>query len=222
MSMPQFQALSLSRAASAVALVLVLAAPAAAGPPLLCDRFEPGPGAVLLPWGDATRGWNTPDDSYDTRRLIPDTLRLLSADAPVLARMENLRRAALYAARDRNLAAELLATVLARTEAPHGSTRARALASFDAGYLIETYRQAHQVLKWRMLNGTLQDAWAFDADPAQDGYPMVQRALALAGSDPVIEYAASLMTSGAVSSEHRRRALAAGNSDRVLAWHLAR
>ncbi len=135
--------------------------------------------------------------------------------------MENLRRAALYAAQDRHVGAELLSAVLARAREAGGSARERALANFDAGYLIETYRQAYQVLKFRMLSGAVEDAWAFDTEPIQDGYPMVQWALALSGPDPVMEYAASLMTSGASSLAHRRRALE-GKADPVLARHLAR
>ena len=85
---------------------------AEAGPPLICHAFDAGK-APLLPWtpGD---GWNTPDRAYDVQRLTADTMRLLSPEAPVLARMENLRRATIYAAKDRRVAAELLAAVLGR------------------------------------------------------------------------------------------------------------
>jgi hypothetical protein len=93
-------------------LLLALASTVEAGPPLICVPFETGD-AALLPWGQG-QGWNTPDGRYDVRRLTRDTLQLLTAEAPVLARMENLRRATIYAAGDRRVADELLGAVLER------------------------------------------------------------------------------------------------------------
>jgi len=51
-----------------------------------------------LPWTASTnpKDWNTRKADYDTRRLADDTLALLSDQTPVIARMETLRRAALY------------------------------------------------------------------------------------------------------------------------------
>jgi hypothetical protein len=94
-------------AAATVAGLLAVSTAATAGPPLICHPFDAGPAAVL-PWGQGP-GWNTPDRSYDVERLTADTLRLLSPEAPVRARMENLRRATIYASKDRRVAAELLA-----------------------------------------------------------------------------------------------------------------
>ncbi len=215
---------NLSRLAGVLVLLLV-AARADAGPALLCESFEPGAGAVLLPWGDASRGWNTPDPAYDSRHLVRDTLRLLSADAPVLARMENLRRATIYAAGDRDAAAALFAALMTRARAADGSAYERALALFDAGYLAESYAQGHQVFTFGMLNAERRRTWTFDKggrEAGESGYPMVQQALALAGPNPAMEYAASLMTTGAASAGHRQRALAGGTADPVLARHLAR
>jgi hypothetical protein len=122
----------------ALGLVLSLAGVAEAGPPLICHPFQAG-SAPLLPWA-AGQGWNTPDRAYDVSTLPADTLRLLSADAPILARMENLRRATIYAAQDRRVAQELMKALVARAEAGGGSRDP--LAWFDAGYLVESYRQA--------------------------------------------------------------------------------
>ena len=47
------------------------------------------------------QNWNTPDPVVRRAKLTADTLRLLSADAPILARMENMRRATIYAGQDR-------------------------------------------------------------------------------------------------------------------------
>jgi hypothetical protein len=185
-------------------VVLTLAAPSEAGPPLICHRFDAG-GAALLPWSDAP-GWKTPDPRYDVRQLTTDTLRLLTPDAPVLARMENLRRATIYAAQDKTVAAELLAAVTSRLERAGDD----ALAWFDAGYLIESYRQARGIAGWDMA-----------AAIGHDGYSLVRKAMKLAGGSPEMEFAASLMKSGAEYANHRRRALAAAKPGSLLAKNLA-
>ena len=171
----------------AAALVVALPMISEAGPPLICHPFQTS-GAELLPWG-AGPGWNTPDHGYDVQRLTADTLRLLSADAPVLARMENLRRAVIYAARDKRVADQLLAAVTARvTETPNP------VALFDAGYLIESFEQAAHIYGWKVTTA--------------DGYAMVKAALQVGGSHAEMEFAAALMTSGAASAAHLRKARA--------------
>jgi hypothetical protein len=87
---------------AAVAFVVVSAAvPAFAGPPLICHPFETRGGA-LLPWDARGPGsnWNAPLASYNTARLTDDVVKLLDTDSPVLTRMENLRRATIYAQKD--------------------------------------------------------------------------------------------------------------------------
>src|SRR5262245_19064882 len=93
---------------------LVLASPALAGPPLICHPFAVS-GEPLLPWSES-RNWHSPDRRYDVQALTRDTLELLSDDAPILARMENLRRATIYAAEKPEVGVELLRAVMARTE----------------------------------------------------------------------------------------------------------
>ena len=121
-------------------LVLVsltaLATLAHAGPPLVCHAFDTG-GAKSLPWA-ASANWNSPDRSYDLKRLIPDTLSLLSPETPVVVRMETMRRASIYANKDPRIAYELLSRLMARALESESS-----LALFDAGYLAETYKQVH-------------------------------------------------------------------------------
>ena len=75
----------------------VMASPALAGPPLICHPFVTE-GGTLIAWGDGP-GWNTPDHSYDITKLVADTAGALTPDTPVLTRMENLRRATIYAMR---------------------------------------------------------------------------------------------------------------------------
>jgi hypothetical protein len=201
-------------------LMLVGAAGAAeAGPPLICHPFDAGK-APLLPWAGG-QGWNNPDRSYDVQRLTADTIRLLSPEVPVLARMENLRRATIYAAQDRRVAAELLTAVLGNALTAAAKEPANALAWFDAGYLIESYRQASHVFKWDMLAGAERAAWNLRSEPGLDGYSFIRKALQLAGAHPEIEFAASLMKEGAVSAEHRRRALTGAPTGSLLAKNMA-
>lgn len=191
----------------ALGLVLSLATVAEAGPPLICHAFDTGK-AALLPWTPGPN-WNSPDRSYDVRKLTADTLRLLTADAPILARMENLRRATIYASSDKKVAAELLSAVFARAQSAAGATSA--LALFDAGYLVESYKQASHIYKWDML-----------ASAVVDGYALVKKAITVSTSNPEMEFAASLMTNASTAAEHRRRAAAGANAGSLLAKNLAR
>jgi hypothetical protein len=182
--------------------LFVLSHGAEAGPPLLCHPFDAGTAAVL-PWGDGS-GWNAPDRSYDTEQLTADTLRVLSDDAPVLARMENLRRATIYAAQDRHAAAELLIAVLGRALTKEAEGSPDPLAWFDAGYLIESYRQASHVYRWNMLSGAERSSWTLRDEPqGLDGYLFVRKALASTRATPEMELAASLMKEGEVAAAHR-------------------
>jgi hypothetical protein len=205
----------------ALGVVLSLARAVEAGPPLICHSFDAG-NASLLPWARG-QGWNTPDRNYDVQRLTADTMRLLSPDAPILARMENLRRATIYAAQDRRVAAELLAAVLAQALTASAAGSRDALPWFDAGYLIESYRQASSIYKWDMLSATEKTSWTIRSEPQNlDGYRFVQKALELSRSNAEMEYAASLMKEGAASAEHRRRAAAGAPAGSLLARNLSR
>jgi len=208
-----------SRTVLASLVMVGIAAVVEAGPPLICHQFDAG-NARLLPWASNGTNWNTPDPSYDITKLTADTLRLLSSDAPVLARMENMRRATIYAGRDERVAAELLAAVMARAQSDAGKGR-DALAWFDAGYLVESYRQASHIYKWDMLTGNAKSDWKLRNDPGVDGYALVRKALQVGGANPEMEFAASLMKDGAASAEHLRRARAGALSGSLLARNLA-
>src|SRR5262245_30371578 len=133
------------------AAVFMLAETAEAGPPLICHPFDAG-SAAMLPWGPG-QGWNTPDRSYDVQRLTADTLRLLTPATPVIARMEIMRRATIYANQDRKVALALMKAVLDRAKATPEASR-DPLPWFDAGYLIESYRQMKNAGPWGdMLTG---------------------------------------------------------------------
>ena len=180
---------------------------AEAGPPLICHPFDAG-SAPLLPWGPGT-SWNSPDRSYDVHRLTADTLQLLTPTTPVLARMEIMRRATIYAGKDKKVAGALLKAVLDRARALPQHSR-DSLSWFDAGYLIESYRQNEGSAGWKMAEG------------AGDGYGHVKKALQLAGQNAEMEFAASLMQQGAVAAEHRRRAIAGAPTGSLLAKNLER
>jgi hypothetical protein len=210
---------SLTRVSLALGMV-ALAAVAEAGPPLICHPFDAGK-APLLPWNTAGSGWNQPDRSYDVRNLTADTLRLLTPDAPILARMENLRRATIYASRDRQVANELLVSVMNRALAESASGSRNSLALFDAGYLIESYRQAAAIDEMSAL--AIGDRTAFTkrgAPRTVDGYAFVRKALDGAGSNPEMEYAASLMNEGPSAAEHLRRAKAGAAAGSLLARNI--
>ncbi|MGH9162842.1 MAG: hypothetical protein ACRD2X_23000, partial [Vicinamibacteraceae bacterium] len=181
-----------SRSVLALTALLVLSPAAYAGPPLVCHAFDTGDGAVL-PWASGAT-WNSPAPSYDVQQLT---------------RMENLRRATIYAAKDPRIAAELLNAVLGRALTAAADGSGNSLAWFDAGYLIESYRQASRVYRWDMLSGAERAAWTLRSEPQSlDGYRFVRKAIELSDSDAEMEFAASLIKEGPASAEHRRRAVA--------------
>ena len=196
------------RLAISIAVVLVgFTSYAQAGPPLICHPIEIGQ-AKSLPWID----WNQKGTGgYDLKNLTRDTLAILDSSAPVLLRMETLRRATIYARQDPQVAKELLTRLQARAANSTDSGLAEALAWFDVGYLIETYQQ-----------------WIGKAEPnpaaGLDGYAWVKKAVRLRGQDPEMEFAAALITLTGPESDHRehaRKAMAGASNDPLLAQNLA-
>ena len=185
----------------AAALVLT-ARPALAGPPLVCFPFDIGH-ARTLPMGP--NGWHDTDPKYDVSRLIDDTIGLLGAETPVIVRMETLRRATLYAGKNSQIAAALLATLEARARAKQPDV---ALAVFDFGYLIETYRQAALMFKN-----------ALPSVETMDGYGLVQKAY-MFRHDAEIEFASAIIAASPKRPEyetHRRNAVAGALASSLLA-----
>ena len=179
----------LRSASLAVAVFAVFVPAAQAGPPLICHPLEIG-GAASLPWGSGP-GWNTPLAAYDRARLVGDTLALLSPATPIRVRMETLRRATIYAMADPDRGRELLARLEARAR-EGGPGADNALALFDAGYLIETLKQA------RLITG--RDI----VDPARDGESMVRVARQRREKDQDMAYAADLIASGKSKAQVKR------------------
>lgn len=163
---------------AATTAAVLLARPALAGPPLLCFPFEIG-NAKTLPIG--TGGWHAVDPRYDSSHLIEDTLAFLTPQTPIVVRMETLRRATLYAAKDRQLADALLTRLQDRATVPDANA---ALAVFDFGYLAETYKQADF-----LFGGPMKTAQGID------GYNLVMKASAMRG-DPAMQFALAVITRG--------------------------
>lgn len=204
------------RAALLLVVTLLVATSALAGPPLICDPFNIG-SARSLPWQGPN--WSQIDRNYDVKGLVSDTLALLTPDAPVLVRMETLRRATVYARNDAALAGQLLARLQARVAVKSKNTPEYALALFDSGYLTETYRQAY----WISANAK-EEFWKFQQpDPRQDGYSLVARAIELRRNDPAMEFAAAVITLDthkAAHREHLQRAMAGSPTGSLLDQNL--
>jgi hypothetical protein len=203
-------------ALSLTAVMLGLSMFAQAGPPLICHAFQIGQ-AQSLPWMNT--GWSG-DLNYDLKNLAADTLALLTPETPVLVRMETLRRATIYARRDPRAGKELL-TRLYNRAASAAAGQPDALAWFDAGYLVECYRE------WigRDLPH-MTDGLPLNANPAAglDGYAWVQKAINLKGSAPEMEFAAALITQEGAPRDHQqhlKRAIDGAKGDSLLAQNLA-
>lgn len=162
------------------AAVVVVARPALAGPPLLCFPFDIG-SARSLPMGH--NSWRDIDASYDVAHLVDDTLAILTPVAPVNIRMETIRRATVYASKSGPAAEALLAALQHRAQHPQPATAA--LAVFDFGYLVETYREGQYVF----LPNTLP------AVDSIDGYSLVLKAQAMQNNDAML-HAAALIQQG--------------------------
>lgn len=190
-----------------------------AGPPLICHAFDIGQ-AKTLPWSSTS--WNlSGKENYDISHLVEDTATLLTPAMPVLVRMETLRRATLYAQTDPLLAKQLYMRLKTRALSANRKTPDDALAQFDFGYLVETYKQTKWMSGGRNTDGSNVSALAAN----EDGYATIERAIRLRGNDPQMEFAAALITLGGSSypghQEHLQRALDGAGADPLLARNLS-
>ena len=198
-----------------LAAAMFIGTVAQAGPPLICHTFDIG-NAKSLPWVQAT-DWRAVQRNYDLNRLTDDMLALLTADTPVLVRMETMRRAAIYAVwalRDREvgisgnekIAAELLARLRARAD----KNPSDAPALFDFGYLTESYRQAG----WQATKNV--------SGPGE-GYAPVAKAATMCG-DAAMHFAAALIaqhpTTQSAHAEHLQKAWAGAAANSLLERNL--
>jgi hypothetical protein len=198
--------------------LLISRGTAFAGPPLLCHPFDIG-NARSLPW-DGARGWANGRADYNVKNLVRDTEELLTPSTPVIVRMETLRRAALYASRDGEVAKQLLSALNARARRSAGANT-DPLALFDAGYLTETFRQITQLegeSEFRSAARTLRGAF----DNA-DGYALVKKSATMKPDEPALEFAAALIALGverASYPQHATKARQGTSKDSLLARNI--
>lgn len=180
---------------------------AQAGPPLICHPYSIGD-AKSLPWGQGPN-WDNPDPAYNLKSLASDTLAILDQSPAVLVRMETMRRAVVYGARDHDAARAVLARLRDREIAAEKSGKPGAAAYFDYGYFLATLKQIEWMYKEDLTGGV-------------DGYALVQKALALQPDSAEMHFAAAIMLSSPPRKEreeHLRIARAKG--DALLAQNLA-
>jgi hypothetical protein len=202
--------------------LIVSAGPALAGPPLLCHPFDIGTNRSL-PWSD-TNVWWQGRAGYDVKHLVADTAALLTTSTPVLVRMETLRRAAIYASGDGQVASQLLAVFDQRAkDAARAGTASEtaSMAFFDAGYLAETFRQiTHlgQTSEFRDRARTIAGVLG-----TTDGYALLNRSISLRPQDPSLQFAAALISADkdrATYQQHAARARKGAAQDALLARNL--
>jgi hypothetical protein len=202
---------------TALALSIVAVTPALAGPPLLCHPYNIG-AARSLPWNGMT-GWSEERPDYPIKQLVADTEALLQPLTPVVVRMETLRRAAIYASRDRGVASALLDRLIAKADA--SATTKDALAPLDAAYLIEAMRQI------TMLSQTGEFRDRVDgvkkALNGREAAPFVDRAVQARPDDPSVAFAAALIAVSrdkAAADKYAERARAGASQDALVARNL--
>jgi hypothetical protein len=201
------------------AFVVALAAPALAGPPLLCHPYEIG-NARSLPW-DGSRGWSGDVPDYKLEKLIADTEALLTPSTPVIVRMETLRRASLYASRDRAIASQLLTRLVSRANAADAKGTPDALALLDAAYVAGAF---HQISMLGKESGFRDRAVAArEALGTTDAYALIRRSIAARPDDASIQFAAALIASARDRSaylQHADKARRGVTKDALLARNI--
>jgi len=205
---------------AAAALLVFVARPTFAGPPLLCHPFDIGT-AASLPWSGSA-SWFDGQKDYDVASLVSETDALLTPSTPVLVRMETLRRASIYASRDPKVAAALLERLTAKAQASKAAGRPDALALLDAAYATEALRQVVMiggVAGYKDRVDALRDVVS-----NADGWQYMKASLAARPDDPSLEFAAALIAADkdrAAYKDHAQRARAGAGKDTLLARNLS-
>ena len=204
---------------AALIIVTTVQQTALAGPPLLCHPIEIG-NAKSLAW--AGPNWRDVKKDYDLNHLVADTLALLQPDTPVLARMETIRRATVYAVwakldnevgitvKDNKIADELQAKLMERVREAFRLNKPAPMALFDAGYLDSCYKQAGYKSN-------------INAPSLAEGYAMVRKGSAHMGGNPEIEFALAIISEHprqTTHQEHLQKAIAGAKEGSLLAKNL--
>jgi hypothetical protein len=187
--------------------------------PLLFAVFDIGP-APSLPW-NAPQNFLGIRDDYDLHRVVADTSALLTPATPTIVRMETLRRAAVYASRDREVTRQLVALVVGRVTVLPTPGPPEPMALFDAGYVIEVLKELQ-----RFGLGT-KTFWALDSAIVGitrpfDGRALLEQSAALRPNDPSIQFALALMMPAKAAEPYLRKAREGARDDVLLANNLAR
>jgi len=204
----------------AATAALAIAAPALAGPPLLCHPYEIG-AAKSLPWVGQTN-WFEGQPGYKVENLVADTEALLTPATPVIVRMETLRRAALYASTDPKVANGLLKRLISRAEASEEAGRPDALAYLDAAYLAGAFNELTMLAKSKEWES--RAAVASSVKGNLDAYALIAKSVAARPNDAAIQFAAALIASDdhrTAYPVHAAKARAGADSDALLARNIA-
>ena len=197
-----------------------------AGPPLLCHPYEIGQ-ASSLPWQG--REWWPGRRDYNVANLVSETMAILTPSAPVVVRMETMRRAVIYATRDRAVAEQLLAAVLGRARTLEAQGKPDANAWLDAAYLTEALREVGDLARMSDNSPFVGSVRRVDGLTAGlDGYAFILKSLDLRPGDPSIEFAAALIATRETGRdgssreyvEHAAKARAGATCDAFLARNL--
>jgi hypothetical protein len=205
--------------ALAAVAALSMAAPALAGPPLLCHAYNIGT-AKSLPWV-GEKSWFEGKPDYNIHNLVADTDALLTPSTPVIVRMETLRRAAIYASTDPMVANGLLKRFVNRAEESEKSGHPDALAYLDIAYLAGAFNEFTMMARskeWESRGSVAQQAKG-----SLDSYALIQKSIALRPNDPGIQFAAALISNDEHHGEyaaHASRARAGADADALLARNL--
>ncbi len=207
----------------AITLLLTIALPlqTLAGPVLICHPYDIG-NAKSLPWAGSE--WRAVQTNYDLNHLADDVLSCLTPNTPVIARMETIRRAMIYAewakvdkevnyaARNDKVTMTLFEKLKARVDAAERVGKPDALAIFDLGYFIESWRNSVD--------------YQGKAVPDVNGYEWVKKASAMRNTDATMEFAAALITSirsdKTAHQQHLQKAIAGAPEGSLLARNLVR
>ena len=172
-------------------LMLGNAGTALAGPPLLCHPYEIGQ-ASSLPWQG--HEWWPGRSDYKVANLVTETMAILTPSTPVLVRMETMRRAAIYATRDRGVAEQLLTAVLGRARKLEAQGKPEANGWLDAAYLTEALREVGNLAQMSDKSPFVEAVRTVNGLTAGlDGYAFILKSLDLRPGDPSIEFAAALI-----------------------------
>jgi hypothetical protein len=175
--------------------------------------------ARSLPWGS---GWSSADPNYNAANLASETRALLASASPVIVRMETIRRAFLYASRDRKVAEQLFGEIVERARASERAGNADPLAFFDAAYAAVTLQQIGEFADVREVQELSSRVKGLVGDV--EAYDLVKRSLALR-DDPAVHFAAALIASAkkehhVFCAEHAQRARARAAADSLLVRNL--